>query len=110
MCLLRGVRPGGRVRLSDLHFQAFVLRQTASVRQDPRRTRIKEYARYQLAWDLALLLSDPDAMRQDGRRLVLHEASATASRSRTTAVRVDRHPGEPVWFAHASFEPIGPGR
>ena len=71
LCRLRDMRPGGRIRLSDLHFQAFVLRQTAQVRQDPRRSRVKEYPRYQLAYDLSLLLADPDAMRRDGRRLLL---------------------------------------
>lgn len=76
--------------MSDLHFQLFVRRQTAQVRQDPRRSRVKEYPRAQFAWDLATLLEDPSWLHDQAGEIVLHPASDSAARSRATSVLIRR--------------------
>lgn len=87
-CNLRGTRIGGRVRLPDVHFSMFARRQTSLVRSDPRKSRIKEYPRYQFAWDLSLLMANTDWFDRGGRRIVFHPASMTASKSRADSVRI----------------------
>ena len=87
-CNLRGTRSGGRVRLPDVHFALFARRQTSLVRSDPRKSRIKEYPRYQFAWDLALLLKNPAWLERGSRKIILHPASATAAKGKADSVRV----------------------
>ena len=87
-CSLRGTRSGGRVRLPDVHFALFARRQTAVVRSDPRKSRIKEYPRYQFAWDLALLLKNPAWLERGSKKIMLHPASATAAKGKADSVRV----------------------
>ena len=87
---VEGRRPGSRVRLPDVHFRAFVQRQTAAVRRDPRKARVKPYPRYQFAWDLGLLLARPDQLLlADGRRIELLDASGSASRGAATSMLVE---------------------
>lgn len=93
-CTLKGVRSGGRVRLPDLHFTLFVKRQTSNVRSDPRKGRIKEYPRYQFAWDIALLLQNPAWLNRREKSIVFHPAAASASRSRADSIRVVSGKGE----------------
>ncbi len=84
-----------RLRLSDVHFQLFVRRQTAQVRQDPRKGRVKEYPRYQFAWDLAALMQACEWLDRGSRgRLEIRDATESAARSRTASVHcvVDREP------------------
>lgn len=88
-CRLQGKSAGTRVRLSDLHFQLFVLRQTPQVRQDPRKTRCKEYPRYQFAYDLSMLVERGLEISWHGRQLVFHQASKTAAGSRASSVMVE---------------------
>ncbi len=91
---IEGKHPGSRVRLPDVHFRAFVHRQTAAVRKDPRKGRVKPYPRYQFAWDLGLLLSQQEQVTtRGGRRIELIEASESASRGATTSLIVERPDG-----------------
>lgn len=76
-----------RIRLSEIHFQLFVGRQTFAVQQDPRKSRVKEYPRYQFAWDLAALLESPDLLERAGRTIEVLPAAETAARSRGASVR-----------------------
>lgn len=87
VCLLKDLAPGSRTRLSDVHFQLFVLRQTSKVKQDPRKGRLKEYPRYQFAWDLGAALVGNAV---PGTGLVVLPASESAARSRSTSVIVER--------------------
>lgn len=87
-CNLRGTRIGGRVRLPDVHFSMFARRQTSLVRSDPRKSRIKEYPRYQFAWDLGLLMAHPDWLDRGGRRIVFHPASTTAAKGKADSIIV----------------------
>ena len=89
-CRLRQVPIGARQRLPDVHFQLFARRQTAQVRQDPRKGRVKEYPRYLFAWDLGELLAAPAWLQRQGRRLTVHAASESAARSRSSSVLVRR--------------------
>lgn len=89
-CRLRPAPVGTRQRLPDVHFQLFARRQTAQVRQDPRKGRVKEYPRYLFAWDLSELLGAPAWLQRHGRRLTLHAASESAARSRSSSVLVRR--------------------
>ncbi len=93
-CRWRGVKPGGRARLSDVHFTLFTRRQSSIVRCDPRKGRIKEYPRYQFAWDLGLLLKNPEWMTRPGSSISLHPAAASAAKSRTDSIRVFSEEGE----------------
>lgn len=86
VCRTKDIRAGQRVRLPDVHFQIFVERQTVQGRQDPRRSRIKDYPRHQFAWDLAALLDAPDALTAEG--LALQEATEAAARSRSQSALV----------------------
>ena len=104
---LRGLRPGGRARLPDVHFQMFMRRQSAQVRQDPRRSRIKEYPRYQFAWDLAFLLDEPSWLETPDLRIVLHEASETAARSRSSSICTQTEAGEQKLLSHLHVERTG---
>lgn len=97
-CNLRGNRVGGRMRLPDVHFSMFSRRQTSLVRSDPRKSRIKEYPRYQFAWDLSLLLANTDWFDRGGRKIVFHPASMTASKSRADSIRVLTSTGEETLF------------
>jgi len=92
---LRGWRPGRQVRLLDVHFRVFVGRQTAQVRQDPRRSRVKEYPRFQFAWDLGRMLEDPDVERDD---LEFITARAGTLDNRTACVKVDFAEGKEVAY------------
>jgi hypothetical protein len=87
-CRWKGIKQGGRVRLSDVHFTIFARRQSSTVRCDPRKGRIKEYPRYQFAWDLGLLLKNPDWMVRSGSTITLNPSPASSARSRTDSVRV----------------------
>lgn len=87
-CNLRGTRVGGRVRLPEVHFSMFARRQTSVVKSDPRRSRIKEYPRYQFAWDLALLLKNSPWLERGAKRITLHPASATAAKGKADSVRI----------------------
>jgi hypothetical protein len=90
---------GARVRLPDLHFRAFVHRQTAAVRKDPRKGRVKPYPRYQFAWDLGLLLAqDEPVTTRSGLRIELIEASESASRSAATSLLVEHQDGRVVSY------------
>lgn len=91
---LKGIRPGGRVRLSDVHFALFVRRQTSTVRSDPRKGRIKEYPRYQFAWDIALLLRNPEWLKRSEASIAFHPAAASASKSRADSIRIVSVEGE----------------
>lgn len=86
VCLLRQKTSAVRLRLTDVHFQLFVHRQTAAVRQDPRRSRVKEYPRYQFAWDLSALLEYPEWLEHGGRTIEVFPASDSASRSRSASL------------------------
>jgi hypothetical protein len=80
------------VRVSDLHFQLFVARQTAQVRQDPRKGKVKDYPRYQFAHDLSLLLErkgDDLTLSHESRRLTFHQASKSAAGSRANSLKVE---------------------
>lgn len=87
-CRWKGIRQGGRARLSDIHFTIFTRRQSSTVRCDPRKGRIKEYPRYQFAWDIGLLLKNPDWMIRSGSTITLNPSPASSARSRTDSVRV----------------------
>ncbi|MFA5506733.1 MAG: hypothetical protein WC314_25875 [Vulcanimicrobiota bacterium] len=83
---------GTRFRLSDLHFRLFVLRQTPQVRQDPRKAKVKEYPRYQFAYDLGLLLEqrgDGLTIETEEKRLAFHQASKSAAQSRSNSMQVE---------------------
>ncbi|MEW6219768.1 MAG: hypothetical protein AB1634_09590 [Thermodesulfobacteriota bacterium] len=95
-CRQREVRPGGRVRLPDVHFMLFVRRQTAAVRSDPRRGRIKEYPRYQFAWDVELLRRHSEWLKRPAGRIDLHPASATAAKGRAESLRLVQADGSEV--------------
>jgi len=82
--LLREGR-GPRIRLPEVHFALFILRQTPAVRSDPRAGKIKQYPRYQFAWDLGLLRESRNWCQR--HHIVLHEANA-ASRARADSVRL----------------------
>jgi hypothetical protein len=82
-----------RVRLPDLHFRLFLGRQSAQARLDPRRTRLKEYPRYQFAWDVAQLLEEPTWLRRPEGSLRFVAASESQARSRGTSLRVVRMDG-----------------
>jgi len=88
-----GGKPGDRVRLSDLHFQLFVARQSALSRTTLTKGRIKDYARAQFAWDLAALLDVPHFRERDGRRLKLRAPKPSAVGSRTGSITVVRGDG-----------------
>ncbi len=91
---VEGRQPGSRVRLPDVHFRAFVRRQTAAVRRDPTKRRVKPYPRYQFAWDLGLLLARPELLvLDDGRRIELLDASGSASRGAATSLLVEMSDG-----------------
>lgn len=87
-CRWKGIKQGGRARLSDIHFTLFARRQSATVRCDPRKGRIKEYPRYQFACDLGLLLRNPDWMVRSGSTITFNPSPASSARSRTDSVRV----------------------
>lgn len=95
-CKLKNISPGGRARLPDVHFQLFVERQTSKVKQDPRAGRIKEYPRFQFAWDLSRLLDHDEVVLADGRRLVFHDASESAARSKSSSVVVEPRGGRRI--------------
>jgi len=95
-CRQRQVRVGGRVRLPDVHFALFIRRQTAAVRSDPRRGRIKEYPRYQFAWDVELLHRHGEWHERQAGRIEFHLASATASRGRAESLRLVRADGSEI--------------
>jgi len=90
VCRLRPAPIGARQRLPDVHFQLFARRQTAKVRQDPRKGRVKEYPRYLFAWDMGELLAAPEGLRRGERTVIVHEASESAARSRSSSVLVRR--------------------
>lgn len=94
--LLRELKQDSRVRLPDVHFQAFVRRQTPLVRQDPRKGRAKEYPRYQFAWDLGRLLEEGEILREAA--IELFEASRTARESRSQSIRVDPPESKPLYL------------
>jgi hypothetical protein len=79
-------REGGKVRLSDVHFALFIRRQKAQTRIDPRAGRVKEYPRYQFAWDISLLREQPGWLDRPGGRIALLDASAPRRTSRTESV------------------------
>jgi hypothetical protein len=81
-------RAGARVPLPDLHFDLFVGRQTAQVKSSPQAGKIKEYPRFQFAWDLARLIEAPAFLQRGERRIEIFEASPSAARSRTGSVLV----------------------
>jgi len=90
---------GTRFRVSDIHFRLFILRQTAQVRQDPRKSKVKEYPRYQFAYDLGLLLEqrgDNLTIETDDKRLTFHQASKSAAQSRSASMQVDVGEGHVV--------------
>lgn len=92
MLRVQGKSQGARFRLSDLHFRLFVLRQTAQVRQDPRKGNVKEYPRYQFAYDLGLLLeqqAEGFKISSDGKTFIFHQASKKAASSRSSSVQVE---------------------
>lgn len=96
VCALRGWPLGRRVRLPDIHFQVFARRQTAQARQDPSRSRIKEYPRPQFAWDLGLLIASPRWHEVDDSHLQFHRASDSAAKSRSAAVTIRQPDGQQV--------------
>ncbi len=81
-------RTARRVRVPELHFQLFVGRQTAAVRADPRGGRIKEYPRYQFAWDLAGLLAEGEPFQTPAGSLHFSAATDSSARSRAKSVVV----------------------
>lgn len=97
-CRRNDVREGARVRLPDVHFMLFFRRQTSQVKCDPRNGRIKEYPRYQFAWDIGLIHTHNEWLERGGAKIVLHPASATSSRSRSDSLRVVETDGNEVIF------------
>lgn len=83
-----GGQSSARIRLTKLHFQLFVDRQTVQSRAALTRSKIKEYPRAQFAWDLAGLLAAPHFLRRGARAIELVAATASASDSRSASVRV----------------------
>lgn len=84
---------GRRQRLPDVHFQIFVRRQTASVRNDPRSGRVKTYPRYQFAWDLGLAHDAPE--RLEDHQVELFEATESA-RGRSDSITIAPREGPAV--------------
>jgi len=101
---LKGVSPGGRVRLRDLHFQLFVDRQVGPVKLDPRKSRLKEYPRYQFLYDLSQLLNGQGGLARGNQRLVLHVAAKSAAESRSTSVMVEDGRGGWTHFSDIQVE------
>ncbi|MCK6528649.1 hypothetical protein L6R50_14190 [Myxococcota bacterium] len=87
-------RAGPRVPLPEVHFEMFVGRQTAQARTSPTQGRIKEYPRFQFAWDLARLLDSPEFHARGARRIEILPASPSASKSRSASVLVVGEDGE----------------
>ena len=90
---------GGRVKILELHFQLFVGRQTKPSKTSLARSKIKEYPRAQLAFDLAGLLAAPHCLQRGERRIELVPAGATAQQSRMTSIRVVAPDGGPAYYA-----------
>lgn len=110
VCRTRGLKPGSRVRLPDLHFQLFVARQTAQVRQDPRKGRLKEYPRYQFAYDLSALLNSPGGMVRGNKAVSLHIAARSAAESRSASVLLDDGRGGWAYYGDVQVESAGARR
>lgn len=92
----RGVASGARVPLPAVHFAAFLRRQSDRAKQDPRNGRLKEYPRYQFAWDLALLRGESAWLDRQGVRIELHLANSVAARSRSNSLTVLDVDGAPA--------------
>ncbi|MFH1531425.1 MAG: hypothetical protein ABIK09_11920 [Pseudomonadota bacterium] len=107
VCAAKGLRPGARVRLPDIHFQLFVARQTAQVRQDPRKGRLKEYPRYQFAYDLAGLLASPAGLIRGGTALTLNVAARSAAESRSASIRMKNEGGGWTYYGDLQVEATG---
>jgi hypothetical protein len=98
---------GRRVRLPDVHFRLFVQRQTPQVRQDPRKNRLKEYPRYQFAYDLGRLVRDGALRMPDGTEARFHPAQKGAAGSRMTSVLLDDGRGGLTPYSDVQFSAGG---
>ncbi len=81
-----------RVRVTDLHFRLFILRQTPAVRQDPRKAKVKEYPRFQFAYDLGVLLEQRGehlVVETEDQRFTFFPATKTAAQSRSSSIQVE---------------------
>ena len=86
---MQGKAAGSRVRLPDLHFQIFVARQTTQVRQDPRKSKVKDYPRSQFIYDLSVMVERQGlSISLEGRNLIFHPAGKNAG-SRANSVKVE---------------------
>jgi hypothetical protein len=103
-------RPGGRVRLSNVHFQLFVARQTVQVKQDPRKGKIKEYPRFQFAYDLALLLQSPEGLVRKGKAMTIHIAARSAAESRSLSIMLPDGRGGWAHYSDVQVDVKGNGR
>lgn len=110
VCRSKDLKPGSRVRLPDVHFQLFVGRQTAQVKQDPRKGRLKEYPRFQFAYDLANLLQSPGGMVRGKRALMLHIAARSAAESRSASILLDDGRGGWAYYSDLQVENTGERR
>lgn len=106
VCSAKGMKPGARVRLPDIHFQLFVGRQTAQVRQDPRKGRLKEYPRYQFAYDLAGLLASPGGLVRGDQALTLHVAARSAAESRSASIKMAAEGGGWTYYGDLQVEKV----
>jgi hypothetical protein len=106
----RQVGANGRVRLPDVHYQIFVNRQSAFARQDPRKGKLKEYPRFQFAYDLARLLGSPEGLVRDGVRMTFHVAARTAADSRSTSMYMEDGRGGWTYFSDLQVESTGAHR
>lgn len=104
---LSGQTQGRRIRLPDVHFQMFVKRQTAQVKQDPRKSRVKEYPRYQFAYDVGRMVREGVFMLDNGIEAVLHTAQKNAASSRSSSVQLDDGRGEFVPYSDVQFKEAG---
>jgi hypothetical protein len=110
VCRLKDIKMGARVRLPDLHFQLFVNRQTVQVKQDPRKSRLKEYPRYQFVYDLAHLMASTGGLARGGRTLELHVAARSAAESRSASIHMPDGRGGWTYYSDLQVEGAGEGR
>jgi hypothetical protein len=98
---------GRRARLSDVHFQMFVRRQSAQLRQDPRKNRVKDYPRYQFTYDLGRLIRGDALKTSDGKEVVIHPALKTAAASRSASIALEDGRGGFTPYSDLQFtEPV----
>lgn len=81
-------KTGMRVLLPELHFELFIARQSVHGRNNPSKSKLKEYSRAQFCWDLGRLREATHFLTRGTRVIELFPALAAAAKNRTTSVAV----------------------